>query len=472
LGADTGVTPDNLWFLAGGLCPFAGLRNAKQSFQGQKSRCVRMVLLPLMDQVNRKVENMPDFVAKAIAARREMRKLFPETPLQKNDHLSQIYDAEIYLKREDLSPVRSYKIRGAFNAMRKHLDSDPTKKLFVCASAGNHAQGVAYVCRHFGVKGVIFMPITTPQQKVNKTRMFGGDTIKIELVGDYFEDTLKAAREYCTKQQAVFLAPFDNSDVIEGQASVAVELMEQSPEPIDMIILPVGGGGLSSGVVTYLQTLSPETEFRFVEPLGGKSLAAAIAAGKPVTLDKVDSFVDGAAVARIGERNFQTLKGISPNHVLAAAEDRICTTIIELLNVEGIVLEPAGAMSVDALKDLKEDIRGKRVVCIMSGGNFDFERLPEVKERALKFAGLKKYFILRFPQRPGALKEFLNILGPDDDITRFEYLKKSARNFGTVLIGIEAKIATDFPAICARMEMAGMTYQDITEDENLSQFLV
>jgi threonine dehydratase len=415
---------------------------------------------------------MPDFVAKAIAARREMRKLFPQTPLQKNDHLSQIYGAEIFLKREDLSPVRSYKIRGAFNAMRKRLEVSPDQQNFVCASAGNHAQGVAYVCRHFDVQGVIFMPITTPQQKVNKTRIFGGSNIQIELVGDYFEDTLAAAQEYCAQQKAVFLAPFDDADVIEGQASVAVELMEQSPEPIDMVILPVGGGGLSSGVTTYLKTLSPDTEFRFVEPEGGKSLAAALAKGEPTTLDKVDSFVDGAAVARIGGLNFEALKNTDPAHVFAAPEDRICTTMIELLNVEGIVLEPAGAMSVDVLKDLRDQVRGKRVVCITSGGNFDFERLPEVKERALKFAGLKKYFILRFPQRPGALKEFLNILGPDDDITRFEYLKKSARNFGTVLIGIESKDAADFPAICARMEAAGMTYQDITENEDLSQFLI
>lgn len=415
---------------------------------------------------------MSDFIAKAIAARREMRKLFPETPLQKNDHLSAAYGAQIYLKREDLSPVRSYKIRGAFNAMRKALDSDPGKNLFVCASAGNHAQGVAYVCRHFDVSGVIFMPITTPQQKVNKTRIFGGDNIKIRLVGDYFEDTLEAAQDYCAQQKAVFLAPFDDDDVIEGQASVAVELMEQSPEPIDMVILPVGGGGLSAGVVTYFQTLSPETEFRFVEPMGGKSLAAALAKGQPIPLDKVDSFVDGAAVARIGQRNFSALRNTDPAHVLGAPEDRICTTIIEMLNVEGIVLEPAGAMSIDALKDLKDQISGKRVVCITSGGNFDFERLPEVKERALKFAGLKKYFILRFPQRPGALKEFLSILGPDDDITRFEYLKKSARNFGSVLIGIEAKDAKDFPSICQRMHDAGMTYQDITSDEGLTQFLV
>lgn len=415
---------------------------------------------------------MSDFVAQAMAARREMRKLFPETPLQKNEYLSAKYDAEIYLKREDLSPVRSYKIRGAFNAMRKHLEAAPEKALFVCASAGNHAQGVAFVCRHFGVRGVIFMPVTTPQQKVDKTRTFGGDAVEIRLLGDYFEDTLKAARGYCADAGAVFLPPFDDADVIEGQTSVGVEMLEQCPDTIDMVVLPVGGGGLSAGVVTYLRALSPQTECRFVEPKGGASLAAALAAGAPVTLKKVDSFVDGAAVARVGDLTFAALKDTPETSVLIAPEDRICVTILELLNIEGIVLEPAGAMSIDALKDLADDIRGKRVICVVSGGNFDFERLPEVKERALKYQGLKKYFILRFPQRPGALKEFLNILGPDDDITRFEYLKKSARNFGSVLIGIEAKNAADFPDICARMEEAGMAYQDITDNEALSEFLV
>ncbi len=415
---------------------------------------------------------MSDFVARAIAARREMRKLFDETPLQRNGYLSQLYGAEIFLKREDLSPVRSYKIRGAFNAMRKCLARASSAKRFVCASAGNHAQGVAYVCSHFGVQGVVFMPVTTPQQKVDKTRAFGGDNIEIRLLGDYFEDTLAAAKEYCSAENAVFLAPFDDADVIEGQASVAVEILEQSPEPIDLVILPVGGGGLSAGVTTYLRALSPETEFRFVEPQGGQSLAAALESGAPVTLPKVDSFVDGAAVARIGDKTFAILKDIRRSHVLSAPEDRICTTILELLNVEGIVLEPAGALAIDALKDLKDDIRAKRVVCVTSGGNFDFERLPEVKERALKYAGLKKYFILRFPQRPGALKEFLNILGPDDDITRFEYLKKSARNFGSVLIGIEARNPDDFGDIRRRMTDAGMSFQDITDNEDLSQFLI
>lgn len=401
-----------------------------------------------------------------------MRDLFPPTPLQRNDHLSARYGAEIWLKREDLTPVRSYKLRGAFTAMRKLLTADPEHGHFVCASAGNHAQGVAFACRHFGVRGTIFMPVTTPQQKIDKTRVFGGDSIDIRLTGDYFDQTLAAAQAFCADAAAHFLSPFDDPDVIEGQASVAVEILEQLGEAPDLVVLPVGGGGLASGVTSYLSDAAPETAFRYVEPAGGASLAAAIAAGQPVTLNKLNSFVDGAAVARIGAEPFARLKGIAPAHILAAPEDRICITMLEMLNVEGIVLEPAGALSVDALPGLAEEIRGKTVVCVTSGGNFDFERLPEVKERAQRFAGLKKYFILRMPQRPGALREFLEMLGPQDDISRFEYLKKSARNFGSVLIGIETKQAQNFAELKRKLEAAAFDYRDITEDEALAEFLI
>ncbi|MGO4914592.1 threonine ammonia-lyase IlvA [Pseudogemmobacter sp. W21_MBD1_M6] len=415
---------------------------------------------------------MTSFAQKARAAEAQMRTLFPATPLQRNDHLSERHGADIWLKREDLSPVRSYKIRGAFNAMRKVLERSPDQSRFVCASAGNHAQGVAFVCRHFGVNGVIFMPVTTPQQKIDKTRVFGGDAIEIRLVGDYFDDTLKSAQEYCAMVGAHFLSPFDDPDVIEGQASVAVEILAEMPNAPDMVILPVGGGGLSSGVRLYMAEDAPETDLWFVEPLGGASLAAALAAGHPVSLPKVNTFVDGAAVARIGVSTFAVLKTVSPDHVLAAPEDRICTTILEMLNIEGIVLEPAGALSVDVLPELSEQIRGKTVVCVTSGGNFDFERLPEVKERAQRFSGVKKYFILRLPQRPGALKDFLSMLGPDDDIARFEYLKKSARNFGSVLIGIETKAAGNFAELFGKLDAAGFAYRDITNDETLAEFLI
>ena len=355
-----------------------------------------------------------DFVVAARAAAQAMREVFPPTPLLRNDHLSERFEADIWLKREDLSPVRSYKLRGAFNAMRKVI---PGHALFVCASAGNHAQGVAFMCRHFGVQGVIFMPVTTPQQKIQKTKMFGGPHVEVRLVGDYFDQTLKQAQQFCADRDGHFLSPFDDEDVIEGQASVAVEIEEQLGQAPDRIILPVGGGGLSAGTYSYFGL---RCAYTFVEPNGAKSLAAALEEGTPVDVSPINSFVDGAAVAKIGMRTFARLKDVDIADVLHLSEDRICTTIIEMLNVEGIVLEPAGALAVEALADIAEKIRGKTVVCVTSGGNFDFERLPEVKERAQRYSGVKKYFILRMPQRPGALKEFLNILGPEDDIARFE----------------------------------------------------
>ncbi|WP_375687856.1 threonine ammonia-lyase IlvA [Pseudooceanicola sp. LIPI14-2-Ac024] len=407
---------------------------------------------------------MDDFQTLARAAAKAMRAVFPETPCQRNEHLSALYDADIWLKREDLSPVRSYKLRGAFNAMRKVRGA----KSFVCASAGNHAQGMAYMCREFGVPGVVFMPVTTPQQKIDKTRMFGGAFIEIRLIGDYFDDTLAEAQAFCRQSGGHFLAPFDDADVIEGQATVAAEIEAQAGIP-QRIVLPVGGGGLAAGVRRYF---GPDMPITFVEPAGGASLTAAVEAGAPVTLNKVDSFVDGAAVARIGAAPWEVLQTTAPGDVLTAPEDRICTTMVRMLNLEGIVLEPAGALSVDALGDIVEEIRGQRVVCITSGGNFDFERLPEVRERAQRYSGVKKYLILRLPQRPGALRDFLDTLGPEDDITRFEYLKKSARNFGSVLIGIETKDARNFKGLFERMDAAGFTYRDTTNDQILSEFLI
>lgn len=415
---------------------------------------------------------MNDFCKKSQETARAMRTLFDPTPLQRNDYLSVLYEADIWLKREDLSPVRSYKLRGAFNAMRKFLANAPSQTHFVCASAGNHAQGVAYACRYFGVRGTIFMPVTTPQQKIDKTRNFGAGVVDIVLLGDYFDQTLLAAQGFCQDKGAHFLSPFDDNDVIEGQATVAVELYEQLGKAPDLVILPVGGGGLSAGVTSYLREVAPHTAYYFVEPKGGASMTAALAAGHPVALSQVNSFVDGAAVARMGEKTFERLKWVAPEQVLLAPEDRICMTMLMMLNIEGIVLEPAGALSVDVLPQLAQQIKGKTVILVTSGGNFDFERLPEVKERAQRFAGLKKYLILRMPQRPGALREFLSMLGPDDDIARFEYLKKSARNFGSVLIGIETKNTNNFTTLFALLEEAGFPYRDITSDETISEFLI
>ncbi len=414
----------------------------------------------------------PTFIAAVRAAEAELRAIFEPTPLQRNDFLSARHGAEIWLKREDLSPVRSYKIRGAANAMRKSLAAEPERRRFVCASAGNHAQGMAFACRHFGTEGVIFMPVTTPGQKIAKTRAFGGPQVQIELVGDYFDNTLAAAQAFCAQTGAVFVPPFDSADVIEGQATAALEIIAQLPEGVtaDLVVLPVGGGGLASGCVGVFDALSPGAGFRFVEPAGGPSLRRALEAGRLVTLESVDNFVDGAAVARIGAANFEVLRRFAPDQALIAPENRICGTMLEMLNVEGVVLEPAGALAIDALRDL--DLKGKVVVAVVSGGNFDFERLPDVKERALRWEGRKKYYILRLPQRPGALREFLTVLGPQDDISRFEYLKKSARNFGSVLLGIESASHADFRALEARMEEAGFSFQDITDDQAITALIV
>ncbi|MEM9224612.1 MAG: threonine ammonia-lyase IlvA [Pseudomonadota bacterium] len=402
-----------------------------------------------------------------------LRALMPPTPLTRNAFLSERYGAEIYLKREDLSPVRSYKLRGAANFFRKALAINPSLDRFVCASAGNHAQGFAYVVKYLGVHGTVFMPTTTPKQKIQKTQTFGGDNIRVELVGDTFDQSYDAARAFAQDDGATIVPPFDHPDIIEGQASVALEVLADLDTPPDLMVLPVGGGGLAAGVVQVFARLAPKTELVFVEPAGAPSFHRSLLAGRRVKLDHIDTFVDGAAVAQMGEHTFAALADRHPAQVVLVPEDRLCETIVEMLNIEGIVLEPAGALEVDALRSLPpERLSGRRVVCITSGGNFDFERLPEVKERALRAAGLKKYFILRLPQRPGALREFLDLLGPDDDIARFEYLKKSARNFGSILLGVETSTRDNFDTLMARLDAAGFVYRDITDDEVVSGVLV
>lgn len=418
---------------------------------------------------------MTSFADRVSSAAAAMREIFPETPLQENAYLSRKFGARILLKREDLTPVRSYKLRGAFNFFRKTLAAGNDAELFVCASAGNHAQGFAYVCRHFGKKGVVFMPVTTPQQKIDKTTLFGGEFVEIRLVGDFFDDCYRAALDFTRDSGAHMVPPFDHKDIIEGQATVALEIAGQmaGERGPDMIVLPIGGGGLAAGVTRYFAEEGRATRFVFCEPAGAPSLKQSLAAGKRVKLPKVDNFVDGAAVAEIGREPFRYLKDFDADTVHLLPENRICATIIEMLNVEGVVLEPAGALAIDALKDFpRKELKGKTIVALVSGGNFDFERLPDVKERALRFEGLKKYFVIRFPQRPGALRDFLEMLGPEDDIARFEYLKKSARNFGSVLIGIETKQRRNFDLLTANFAANGVQYQDITENETLSGLIV
>ena len=409
------------------------------------------------------------------AAALALRELFPETPLQLNDHLSARFGAKIYLKREDLSPVRSYKIRGAFNFFRKAIAAGARDRIFVCASAGNHAQGFAFVCRHFGVEGIVFMPVTTPQQKIDKTRMFGGPFITIKLIGDIFDQCYRAAREHVEATGGMMVPPFDHADIVEGQATVAAEIAAQLPEGVipDMVIMPVGGGGLSAGMTGYLDGSVDPNGFVFCEPEGAPSLKRSLETGAVVTLEQVDNFVDGAAVGRIGDLNFERLKHFSARQTLLLPENAICVTITEMLNLEGVVLEPAGALAITALAELDPvQLAGKTIVAVVSGGNFDFERLPDVKERAMRHMGLKKYFILRMAQRPGALKDFLGLLGDEDDIARFEYLKKSARNFGSILIGIETKRPENFPRLMAAFDGAGLKYQDITDNDILSNLVI
>lgn len=418
---------------------------------------------------------MTKFKADVARVHKRLKDVLEPTPLQYNQYLSDQFGAHIYLKREDLSPVRSYKIRGAYAFLMEVMEKKPDQKLFVCASAGNHAQGFAHACRHFKKKGVVFMPVTTPQQKIMKTASFGTPYVEIRLEGDSFDEANAAAYTYCKTASGVMVPPFNDPKIIRGQATVGKEIIEQMPadKNIDMVILPVGGGGLSAGVTRYFSESGLNPEFFFVEPDKAPSLKKSLIAGKRIKLTEMDNFVDGAAVAQIGKHNFDWLKGYSADQVLLAPTNGVCGTIIEMLNVEGIVLEPAGALSIDALKRLDADkIRGKTIVCVTSGGNFDFERLPEVKERALKFSGLKKYFILQFPQRPGALKDFLFMLGPEDDIARFEYLKKSARNFGSVLIGIETTKAKNFEKLTRKLDAAGMRWQDITDNEIVGNLVV
>ena len=416
-----------------------------------------------------------EFTGGVRQAEAALRGLFEPTPLQRNDYLSRKYDAEIYLKREDLTPVRSYKLRGAFNFFRHVLELDgEDPETFVCASAGNHAQGFSFTCRHFRKKGLVFMPVTTPQQKIMKTKAFGGGFIEVRLKGDFFDEANRAALAYCAENGARFVPPFDDPRIVEGQATVASEMVAQMDGALpDLVILPVGGGGLAAGVTAFFRAMGQEPEYLFVEPQSAPSFRRALEEGERVTLEVPDNFVDGASVATMGDYPLGLLSRFSPEQVLLAERNRLCDTMMDMLNVEGIVLEPAGALSVDALRDLGPDsLRGRRVVCVTSGGNFDFERLAEVKERALRWGQLKKYFILSMPQRPGALKDFLYLLGPDDDIARFEYLKKSARNFGSVLIGIETRDAANFDALRARFKAANIRYMDITDNDILASFLI
>ena len=396
------------------------------------------------------------------------------TPLQYDRYLSEKYQTTILLKREDLQKVRSFKLRGAYYAIKQRSKEELANGV-VCASAGNHAQGVAYTCREIDVQAVIFMPSTTPQQKVSQVAFFGGDNVTIELVGDTFDASAKAAKAYASSQGMAFIDPFDDPSIIAGQGTLAVEMMkdaqEESYQP-DYIFAAIGGGGLISGVSAYAKEVSPITQIIGVEPAGAPSMQKAFDNDGPIALEQLDKFVDGAAVREVGQITYQHAKKFV-DRLLTVDEGLICSTILELYSKQAIVAEPAGALSVAALESMKEEIKDKTVICIISGGNNDINRMAEIEERSLIYEGLMNYFVINFPQRPGALKEFVSeVLGPNDDITRFEYTKKINRGSGPVVLGVLSKSTIDVPSLFERIKEFDPSYINLSENPSLFTLLV
>lgn len=404
------------------------------------------------------------------AAMTRLKKVVTKTPLTFNQNLSRKYRANVFLKREDLQVVRSYKLRGAYNMMSS-LSPEQLLRGVVCASAGNHAQGFAYSCKKLNVKGVIFMPIITPNQKVTQTKMFGEEFVEVILTGDTFDDCAIAARQYTEANNMVFIPPFEDARIIEGQGTVAVEILDDLSD-IDYVFVPVGGGGLAAGMGIYFKTYSPKTKIIGLEPEGAPSMFEARKAGHPVTLESIDRFVDGASVKRVGDLTFSVCQEVLDDMHLVP-EGKVCTTILKLYNEDAIVVEPAGALSIAGLDDFADEIVGKNVVCVVSGSNNDIDRMQEIKERSLQYEGLKHYFLIRFAQRPGALKEFVNhVLGPNDDITRFEYIQKHNKETGPALVGIELKSKKDYEQLVANLDAYHFNYTELNKNDNLFGYLV
>ncbi len=404
-------------------------------------------------------------------AANNLREVVLKTPLVKNEQYSKEFQSTILFKREDLQQVRSYKIRGSFNKISS-LTSEQRKKGIVCASAGNHAQGVALSCKLLKIHGMIYMPSPTPKQKINQVKMFGEEYVEVVLIGDSFDDAQYAAKLESERLQKTFIHPFDDEKIIEGQATVGLEILEQAKEPIDYIFVPVGGGGLSSGLSSYIKQISPNTKIIGVEPDGAPSMSTSIKSGKNTSIENIDNFVDGAAVKRVGNLNFALCKE-NLHDMITVPEGKVCQIILDLYNKEATVIEPAGALSIAALDTYKDEIKGKNVVCVISGSNNDITRTAEIKERALLYANIKHYFIIKFPQRAGALREFVaDILGPDDDITHFEYTKKTSRNNGAAVVGLELKSSKDLDPLIARMKRHNFYGDYLNDKPDLFQFLV
>ncbi len=404
-------------------------------------------------------------------ARQRLEGVVKKTPLQKSERLSEYFNAEIYLKREDLQVVRSFKLRGAYNAIAK-LSKEKIKNGVVCASAGNHAQGVAYACSALKIKGYIYMPTVTPNQKIQKVKDFGKEFVEVVLVGDTFDEAYQASIEFCEKNSSEYIHPFNNTDVIAGQGTVGLEIVDEIGTDIDYAFICVGGGGLASGISTFLKAKIPTIQIIGVEPSGAASMKKSLENNKVVTLETIDTFVDGAAVKRVGELTYEIFKQ-NVDQVVDIAEGLVCKTMIELYQNDGIITEPAGALSVAALFKFKEKIRGKKVVCIISGGNNDLLRYPEILERSLVYEGLKHYFIINFKQKPGELKRFLkDALGPTDDIVRFEYVKKTNAERGPAFVGIQIEKKDDYEKLLERMKEHGINFKVISDEEMICKYLV
>ena len=412
----------------------------------------------------------PD-IEDVLKANIRLKDIVERTPLMTNMNLSEEYGATVLLKREDLQVVRSYKIRGAYNKI-VNLSAKERRAGVVCASAGNHAQGVAMSCRKLGIQGKIFMPVTTPQQKIKQVKLYGKSNIEIVLTGDTFDETYAETIADADKNKRTIIPPFDDREVIEGQATVALEMLEQTKQPIDYLFVPIGGGGLISGIGAYFRKLSPNTKIIGIEPEGAAAMKASIEKGSIVTLDKINKFVDGAAVQRVGDLNFEIARQVT-DQFATVPEGKVCSFILKLYNEEAIVVEPAGALSVTALDLFRDEIKGKTVACIVSGSNNDITRTEEIKERSLLYEGLKHYFLVSFPQRAGALKEFVvDVLGPTDDITLFEYSKKNSREKGPALIGLVVNQKEDFNGIVQRMNDRNISFQYLNDQSDLFQYLI
>ena len=393
------------------------------------------------------------------------------TPYRKNDHLSSLYDAEVYLKREDLQTVRSYKIRGAYNKIRS-IAPEVLKYGIVCASAGNHAQGVAFSCNKLQIMGSIYMPTTTPKQKIEQVRMFGKEYIDIVLTGDTFDAANAAAIEYANKSGKTFIPPFDDEKIIEGQGTIGYELEKQADRMPDYIFVPIGGGGLASGVGSYIKQISPETKVIGVEPAGAPCMKTAIENGGVIELEHIDKFVDGAAVKKAGAKTYEICKEILDDIVIVP-EGAVCTTIIQMYNKSAIVVEPAGALATAALRFYADKIQGKTVACVVSGSNNDITRMEEIREKSLLYEGLKHYFIINFPQKSGAVLSFIrDVIGPTDDLVYIQYIKKTNKESGPALIGIEVSAPEDFDALIRRMDAHGISYEYINENNKLFEILI